>query len=785
MFFSILRCLAISLTAGSVMAAPVAQNTVETGVSSSANASVDFQVSGPLLSVGDPVYQQVIVQHTFSNSFGQPFVGTINYPNVDFTHVFLTIETTSTGIQYDRLAKIYLNGAEIWRTSTSEPAGSDIYFTYTKDVSRYVSLFKIPDAPIVMDLGNIVNDQYTGPFNVQITAKYYNVASSSSSNSSSVFNSYYERKSATNVTPLRPSSQSKTSAFSWSIPQQLAQVSLDALPRNTTRAVLDIFASGNANEEFWYMNFLDENANAIPSDPQQGGNAARIVKATINDDLVAVTLPFPVVYSGGFSPGLWIPVIGINAYDVPSYQIDVTPYLPKLWDGASITLYVDNGYGGVPYNEWFVNANLLTWQEAGVTGNGEVLAGTKYNDTNKFSNADATNSIVELQSVARDVSTRAILNFTDSDGFVEEAFVSSTQTISFTNTKHHYTNGGSFFRAAQVSSGYNSFKISNAGTDLSQYRSNNNDPNSDTFSPVLTDLNTDSNLLTVSEWTFIYPLAMNYFTGSSNSFQVDINRGYGYDDNYLTVWTKQNVSANAQQSSSSSITTSSSRGDQYYAQNLVQLSGGRDNYDQYVVTNNNKVVQNTYGNGNSDSLLQYGQSDPITTLVSYAAKLAQSNPSDKTSVTNAILNVFTTVLPQVSFSSTSSKRDAIKKVDDYDESWLDERDGDLFRSPGHGYPAGSIPGSDLDRRDDGSSGLLASKIAEFQVGWDWSNDTVNVCWTCKVACTTESDCTAGYVYSAGIPGTASELSKRGEGNVESGVLVGLGRNPMYHGTKNE
>lgn len=787
----------------SVWAIPVPQNTVETSGPSS-NASVDFQVTGPLLSLGDPVYQQVIVQHTFANSFGQPYTGTVSYPNVDFTHVFLTIETTSTGIQYDRLAKIYLNGAEIWRTSTSEPAGGDIYFTFTKDLSQYVNLFKIPDAPIAMDLGNVVNSQYTGPFNVQITAKYYNAGSYSSyDNSSSVFNSYYERKAANNIIPIRPASQPKNTAFAWSIPQQNAQLTLDALPRNTTRAVLDIFASGNANEEFWYMNFLDENANAIPSDPQQGGSAARIVKATIDGELVAVTLPFPIVYSGGFSPGMWIPVIGANAYDVPSYQIDVTPYLPKLWAGATIGLMVDNGFGGVPYNEWFVNANLLTWQTPGVTGAGEVLTGTKYNDTNKYSDNDATDSNIELLSVARDVSTRAILNFTHSDGSSEQAFVSSTQTISFTNTKHHYLQNGSFFQAAQVSSGYSSFKISNSGVDLSQYRTNT-DANPNTFSPVLSDVNSDPNLLTVSESSFIYPFAMNYFTGSDTQFQVDINRGYGFDNNYLTIWTKQNVSAHAQQATSTSITTTSARGDQYYAQSLIQLNGQRDNYDQYVVTDNHNVVQNTYGNGNTDSLLKYGQTDPITTLVSSAATLAQSSPNDKTAISGAIKSMFSTVLPRVSFStsSTTSKRSVYDKVArgakgvianllgskehdgyDYEEAWLDEYERDvgsaeLVRGPGHGYAKGAV-----GKREVAASGssLLATKLSQFQSGWVFSQDTGNVCWTCKAACSAGSDCASGYVYTAGIPGRVSDLEKRHDGN----VIVGLGRNPMFHGSKKE
>lgn len=87
--------------------------------------------------------------------------------------------------------------------------------------------------------------------------------------------------------------------------------------------MVDIFASGNANEEFWYMNFLGDSDS--PTD-----TPARVVTLNIDDDPVGAVLPFPVIYTGGFAPGLWIPVVGVNAYDVPSYRIDVTPICPNF-----------------------------------------------------------------------------------------------------------------------------------------------------------------------------------------------------------------------------------------------------------------------------------------------------------------------------------------------------------------------------------------------------------------------------------------------------------------------
>lgn len=823
---SLLKPLTFALAIGGLTgASPVPQQSSSSS-SSSSSVSVDFQVSGPNLNVGSSVAEQVIVQHAFANSYGNPFVGTIDTPStMDFTHVFLKIETTVGGIQYDRLAKLFVNGAEIWRTSTSEPAGGDIYYTYTKDVSKYVNLFKIPNVPVVFDLGNVVNDQYTGTFNVKITAQYYNAGSTASQSSgNSVINSYYERKAPDVITPIRPSNEPINSPFSWSIPGQTAQVDIGALPRNTTRAILDIFASGNGGEEFWYTNFLDEDAGALPSDPQPGGAPCRIVKASIDGEVVATILPFPIIYTGGFAPGLWIPVAGINAYDVPSYQIDVTPFLPKLWSGASIKLEVENGFGGSVGNEWFVNANLLTWEIEGVYGDGQILTGVKAADSNTFTNP-ANSSTVELMSVARDLSSRAILNFTSSDGSInEQAYFTSSQSVSYNNAKNHYSSGGNaYYQIAQVSSGYNSFKVSNQGVDLSNYI---NAPSQGTgdFSPILSDTNSDSNLMTVSEWSFIYPMAMNFYPGSTGrAIQADINRGYGYDDNYFTTWTKQNGSTQVIQSSqNSSSSTTNTRSDQYYAQSLVQLSGGRQNYDQYVVTDGYKVVQNTYGNGNTDSLLLYGQTDPITTLLSSAARMAKNNKDDKSGVTSAIINLFDVVVPPIKLISQSTKR---SKVFTSSESVLSEairavrkniervgslangnnivaeekeqredserlltgkysRDlNNLFRTPGYGYPKGSSHKRDVLTTDS----TLSRKISEFQVGWDSPSSSGLVCWTCRTVCCETCNCEDGYMYTLEIPGRTSKrsktegikMSKRGA----NGEIVGLGRNPFYHGSK--
>jgi hypothetical protein len=48
-----------------------------------------------------------------------------------------------------------------------------------------------------------------------------------------------------------------------------------------------------------------------------------------------VSWPFPIVFTGGISPGLWVPIVGIDTYDLPS---SVSPWLGVLCDGGVMRL---------------------------------------------------------------------------------------------------------------------------------------------------------------------------------------------------------------------------------------------------------------------------------------------------------------------------------------------------------------------------------------------------------------------------------------------------------------
>jgi len=65
-----------------------------------------------------------------------------------------------------------------------------------------------------------------------------------------------------------------------------------------------------------------------------------------------------VIYTGGVNPLLWRPITGIGSFDLPSYDIEITPLLGTLLDGKShsVGFTVTNAL-----NLWFVDANLHIW----------------------------------------------------------------------------------------------------------------------------------------------------------------------------------------------------------------------------------------------------------------------------------------------------------------------------------------------------------------------------------------------------------------------------------------
>jgi hypothetical protein len=256
------------------------------------------------------------MHHTFAFSYGQPFVGSYMPPPLSFNTVHINLTVTSAGRQFDRLATMYFGDIEVFRTSTAEPTASGIVWTYTKDMSAYLCLWEKPQK-LIFDLGNLVDDTYTGRFDVTLTATFELKA--------------HVPVPADRILPLSSQRSAIDLPSAFILPSENATTQL-IFPPSVSRAVVSISACGQAEEEFWYSNVLspDSETFANTTGSLYGYSPFREIQLLIDGDIAGVVWPFPVIFTGGIAPGFWRPLVGIAAFDLREPEIDITPFLPYL-----------------------------------------------------------------------------------------------------------------------------------------------------------------------------------------------------------------------------------------------------------------------------------------------------------------------------------------------------------------------------------------------------------------------------------------------------------------------
>ncbi|POY73868.1 hypothetical protein BMF94_3038 [Rhodotorula taiwanensis] len=262
-----------------------------------------------------------LVRHDFANSYYQPAI--VDYkpprdcPSNDWAAVVLNLTVTSNGTQFDRLASLSLSHVEIWRTSTAEPTKAGIIWTYEKDVTRFSPLFAQP-GQILLELNNIVNEQYTGIFSVQLSATFYAATPA-----------FPAARKADLILPLTTGKRRSSQMLSY--------------PGDTRRALEPPMNTAEAN-------FFPE-AGLIGKGPY------REVQVRIDETLVGVVQPFPVIYTGGANPLLWRPLASLRAFDIPSGYLDLTPFLPILGDGGKhevLFSVLGEGEDNTVNENWFI-----------------------------------------------------------------------------------------------------------------------------------------------------------------------------------------------------------------------------------------------------------------------------------------------------------------------------------------------------------------------------------------------------------------------------------------------
>ncbi|KAK4901592.1 hypothetical protein LTR27_001364 [Elasticomyces elasticus] len=405
-----------------------------------------------------PSCQQLLVNHSFAASYGHPFVGDYTPPPCIFNRVSWNLSVTSAGKQFDRLGIVYLGDNEVLRTSTAEPTISGIQWTYLKDMTYLLSLFK-QDQRLIFDLGNLIDDVYTAAFNVTLTASYFEGEDSITP--------------ADLILPISAQLSSQNQPSVFTVPPEIAS-SVLVLPRNTRRAVLTVAATGQSQEEFWWSNVLQSETDTFPQyGSLYGYSPFREVQVFIDGSLAGVAWPFPVIFTGGVVPGLWRPIVGIDAFDLREDEIDITPWLPLLCDGSphNFTIRVsglnDDAHGTATLSEttdnyWLVTGKVFVWlDQAGhvTTGSGpnaitptpafqlSSIVGTTTNGTNDTLEYSVTaqrslsfESTIHLSYGTEHVSWRQTLSFSNNGTFSDggNAQINTQQTTGYDISSNGY-----------------------------------------------------------------------------------------------------------------------------------------------------------------------------------------------------------------------------------------------------------------------------------------------------------------------------------------------------------
>ncbi|KAF1946168.1 hypothetical protein EJ02DRAFT_441390 [Clathrospora elynae] len=315
-----------------------------------------LQVAPPIRSPSGGC-QQMLMVHTFAYSYGQPFVGDYIPPNCDFNRVSFNFTVSSAGRQFDRLALMFFDDTEIFRTSTAEPTETGIVWTYEKDMSNYLSLFQ-KQQKIIFDLGNIIDDTYTGLWYTTLTANFFTAEDMI--------------QPADMIVPISARRSLENMPSGFVVPDTSAVNTL-VLPQNAKKAVFSISSCGQAAEEFWWSNVLSSDTHAFGNDTTLYGHSPfRELQLFIDGYMAGVAWPFPVIFTGGVVPGFWRPIVGIDAFDLREDEIDITPFLPLFSDGKNHTFEIrvvgidDNGHGNgnltsAIESNWVVTGKVFVW----------------------------------------------------------------------------------------------------------------------------------------------------------------------------------------------------------------------------------------------------------------------------------------------------------------------------------------------------------------------------------------------------------------------------------------
>ncbi len=238
-----------------------------------------------------------------------------------WSKVVLTADFTVTaGRQFDRTAKFYLGGANIYFGTTAEPRSTlSPSWHIERDVTDLSALFRSPETGIA-SIQNIVNSTYTGVIYASAKLLFYPV---NAANPAAAVPDQVLSFPVNDTTSLNTTADQAKGTFTF--------------PLNLERVYLDVIAESQGNDEFWYLCVPSPLAGELQS---CGSTAFRETEVSIDGRAAGVAPVYPWIYTGGIDPYLWEPITGIETLNFKPYRVDLTPFAGVLNDGQPHTVAV-------------------------------------------------------------------------------------------------------------------------------------------------------------------------------------------------------------------------------------------------------------------------------------------------------------------------------------------------------------------------------------------------------------------------------------------------------------
>ncbi|KAF7789510.1 hypothetical protein EIP86_000456 [Pleurotus ostreatoroseus] len=226
------------------------------------------------------------------------------------------------------------------------------------------------------------------------------------------------------------------------------------IPQNAVQIFAELQASGNGDEEFWYLNTANEFLNDLPAGTSDGNGPFREVRMLIDGQVAGVAFPYAVIFTGGINPLMWRPITSYGALDLPNYFLDLTPFIPVLTDGQphNFALDVVSAESDHTINQnWFVSGLLqVVTDSSSKRTTGKILV----NNAPAFATTNTTGTVSESGDVIVTVKANHDIHIESEivSGSGQVTHVVWSQSLSYSNTQSFLNN--TFIQdVAQVATG--------------------------------------------------------------------------------------------------------------------------------------------------------------------------------------------------------------------------------------------------------------------------------------------------------------------------------------------